>query len=81
MPRLFHLIIETRDFLNCRREREAITVAGDQTEMREAIENWVALHDEIEEWKIARIVEERELPADSQDALNYARSGPHSYLS
>lgn len=80
MPQLFHLMIEMTDCLGHPLKFEATVIAADEQEARSELEEYFSMHDEIESWCIAHIIEASAVPADSPIVRDYADRGAHSYI-
>jgi hypothetical protein len=79
MPVLFHLTVTAVDFLGYHARHEMTVIAADEEELREEIDNFFALRDVTDSWKISEIIERRQLADADPHSLTYRDRGPHSY--
>jgi hypothetical protein len=69
------------DFLGHRHQQEMIVIAGDEEKAKKEVAAYFHLHDEVENWRIIRIQECKDLKPDDPHALDYRNKGVHSYIS
>jgi hypothetical protein len=81
MPSLFHYITDSLDFLGHSHQLEMIVIAGNEDEPKQEVAAYYHLHDEVDKWNIARILEIRELKPGDPYAQDYSSKGAHSYIS
>jgi len=76
----FEFEVVTTDFLGISRTWHFTVIATDRKEVEEEIASVMSMHDEVENWKISRWIQEEKLADNSPMAIDYKDKGCHSYF-